>query len=120
MERKKGFIRINGQKVPYPDRGLKLVLSTLTTGGRNKNGKVVATKVGRDNHKLDSLQWNWLSAEEWSRILNLVKGYYIDVTFPKSSDLIPVAFWKELLPIVVPSSLPLIVIEVILLSSAKA
>ena len=44
----------------------------------------------------------------------------IDVTFPKSSDLIPVAFWKELLPIVVPSSLPLIVIEVILLSSAKA
>ena len=82
MTRKKGFIKINGQKVPYPDRGLKLVISTLTEGGRNKNGKVVATRVGRDNNKIDSLQWNWLSAEEWSFILNLVKDFYITVTFP--------------------------------------
>ena len=35
-----GFIKINGQKVPYPDSGLKLIISTLTNGGRNKNGKV--------------------------------------------------------------------------------
>lgn len=82
MTRNKGFIKINGQKVPYPDRGLKLVISTLTNGGRNKNGKVVAERVGRDNYKIDSLQWNWLTAEEWSMILNLVKDFYIDVTFP--------------------------------------
>lgn len=82
MARKKGFIKINGQKVPYPDRGLKLVISTLTEGGRNKNGKVVAEKVGRDQNKIDSLQWSFLTAEEWSFILNLVKDFYIDVTFP--------------------------------------
>ena len=44
----------------------------------------------------------------------------IDVTLPKSRVFTLVLFWKELLPIVVPSALPLIVIEVILLSSAKA
>ncbi len=77
-----GFIKINGQKVPYPDSGLKLIISTLTNGGRNKNGKVTAERVGRDQNKIDSLQWKILSAEEWSRILNLVKNYYIDVTFP--------------------------------------
>lgn len=77
-----GFIKINGQKVPYPDSGLKLIISTLTNGGRNKNGKVIAERVGRDQNKIDSLQWKILSAEEWSRILNLVKDYYIDVTFP--------------------------------------
>lgn len=77
-----GFIKINGQKVPYPDSGLKLIISTLTNGGRNKNGKVTAERVGRDQNKIDSLQWKILSAEEWSRILNLVKDYYIDVTFP--------------------------------------
>lgn len=82
MARQKGFITINGEKVPYPDRGLKLIISTLTEGGRNKNGKVVATRVGRDNYKIGSLQWNWLSAEEWSHILNLVKDFYIIVTFP--------------------------------------
>lgn len=77
-----GFIKINGQKVPYPDSGLKLIISTLTNGGRNKNGKVTAERVGRDQNKIDSLQWKILSAKEWSRILNLVKDYYIDVTFP--------------------------------------
>lgn len=77
-----GFIKINGQKVPYPDSGLKLIISTLTNGGRNKNGKVTAERVGRDQNKIDSLQWKILTAEEWSRILNLVKDYYIDVTFP--------------------------------------
>lgn len=77
-----GFIKINGQKVPYPDSGLKLIISTLTNGGRNKNGKVTAERVGRDQNKIDSLQWKILSAEDWSRILNLVKDYYIDVTFP--------------------------------------
>lgn len=77
-----GFIKINGQKVPYPDSGLKLIISTLTNGGRNKNGKVTAERVGRDQNKIDSLQWKILSAEEWSRMLNLVKDYYIDVTFP--------------------------------------
>lgn len=80
--RKKGFITINGYKVPYPDEGLNFIISTTVEGGRNKNGKVVATRVGRDNYKIDSLQWNWLTAEEWSYILNLVKDFYIDVTFP--------------------------------------
>ena len=59
-----------------------MIISTLTNGGRNKNGKVTAERVGRDQNKIDSLQWKILSAEEWSRILNLVKDYYIDVTFP--------------------------------------
>ena len=80
--RRKGFIKINGCKVPYPDEGLDFIISTAVEGGRNKNNKVVATRVGRDNYKIDSLQWNWLTAEEWSYILNLVKDFYITVTFP--------------------------------------
>ena len=53
--------------------------------------------------------------------VQLLNAYVpIEVTLPKSRVFTLVLFWKELLPIVVPSSLPLIVIEVILLSSAKA
>jgi hypothetical protein len=54
----------------------------MVDAGRNANGTVVGQKVGRDQHKLDSLEWPWLMADEWSRMLQALSGFFVYVTFP--------------------------------------
>lgn len=76
------YIKINGVEVPYPKRGLTPTVTTVVDAGRNLNGVVVGQRIGRDQYKLDNLEWPYLSAEEWSRILQLIKGFYFDCTFP--------------------------------------
>ena len=39
-------------------------------------------KVGRDQYKIDNLQWSVLTAEEWSLILNLFSAFRVTCTFP--------------------------------------
>lgn len=75
------YIAINGQALPPPARGVKPVVTTIVDAGRNANGAVVGQKVGRDQYKLDALVWPSLSAEEWSRILQLLQDFYVHVTF---------------------------------------
>ena len=38
-------------------------------------------KVGRDQYKLDGLEWPWLTAAQWSTILRLLKNFFVYVTF---------------------------------------
>lgn len=72
---------INGQPLPYPKRGVTPTVTTVVNSGRNLNAVVVGQRIGRDQYKMDSLEFPWLSAEEWSRILRLTSSFFFDYTF---------------------------------------
>ena len=76
------YIKINGQDLPYPKRGVKVVVTTVVNAGRNANAVVIGQRLGRDQYKIDGLEWPWLSAYEWSYILSLTNNFYFYVTFP--------------------------------------
>ena len=76
------YIKINGVDIPYPKRGVQPVVTTIVNAGRNANGVVVGQRIGRDQYKLNNLEWPWLTAEEWGNILTLISGFYFNVTFP--------------------------------------
>lgn len=68
---------------PFPKRGLELQVATLVDAARNVNGVVVGQKIGRDNYKVNALEWPALSADMWSRILKKFdESFYVDVRFP--------------------------------------
>lgn len=78
----KGFIKINGKSFPSPDRGLNFEVATFVSGGKNANGTMVGQKVGRDQYKINSLQWFYLDAVTWSSILKEFKNFFVTVEFP--------------------------------------
>ena len=67
------YIAINGVELPPPKRGITPIVTTVVDSGRNANGTVVGQRVGRDQYKLDGLEWPWLTAAQWSTILRLLK-----------------------------------------------
>lgn len=75
------YLAINGYELPYPKRGVKVVVTTAVDSGRNANGVVVGQRVGRDQYKIDGLEWPWLSASTWSRILESLNHFFVYVTF---------------------------------------
>lgn len=75
------FHYINGQPLPYPRRGVTPTVTTVVDAGRNLNAVVVGQRIGRDQYKMDSIEYPWLTAEEWSRVLQLTKSFYFDYTF---------------------------------------
>ncbi len=75
------FIEVNGYELPPCKRGVSIVVTTVVNSGRNANGAVVAQKIGRDQYKIDGLEWAWLSADEWEYILTLLKNFFVRVTF---------------------------------------
>ena len=76
------FIRINGHEDPCPRRGLNLMVATIVDSARNANAVVVGQVVGREQQKLDRLEWAYLTAEQWSSILKEFKNFYVTVTYP--------------------------------------
>lgn len=76
------YIAINGYELPYPKRGVTPTVTTVVNAGRNANGTVVGQKVGRDQYKIDNLEFPWLSASEWSHILSILDNFFVQVTFP--------------------------------------
>ena len=76
------FIKINGHPYPTPKRGLKLMTATIVNSARNANAVVVGQKIGRDQQKLNNLEWPYLKAEEWSAILKEFDNFYVTVTYP--------------------------------------
>lgn len=51
------FIEVNGYELPPCKRGVSIVVTTVVNSGRNANGAVVAQKIGRDQYKIDGLEW---------------------------------------------------------------
>lgn len=76
------FLVVNNTKIPSPDVGANLVVATNVDAGKNANGTFIGQKVGRDQYKIDSLQWSVLTAAEWSLILNLFSAFRVTCTFP--------------------------------------
>lgn len=76
------FIKINGRDYPCPRRGLNLMTATIVDSARNANAVVVGQVVGREQQKLDRLEWVYLTAEQWSSILKEFKNFYVTVTYP--------------------------------------
>lgn len=75
------YLAINGVSIPYPKRGVKATVVTVVDSGRNADGVVVGQRIGRDQYKIDTLEWPYLTAAEWSQILQLVSNFYFNVTF---------------------------------------
>ena len=77
-----GYIKINGNVLPQPKRGVEAIVTTIVNSGRNANGVLVGQKIGsRDLYKLNNLEWQWLSADEWSKILSYFENFLVDVSF---------------------------------------
>lgn len=75
------YLVINGYEVPSPKRGVHPIVTTVVDAGRNANGAVVGQRVGRDQYKIDGLEWPWLTASEWSNILKALSKFFVYVTF---------------------------------------
>ena len=82
------YLEINGYELPPSKRGVSVVVTTVVDAGRDANGAVVGQRVGRDQYKIDGLEWSWLTAEQWGRILEILSKFYVYVTFndPVTND----------------------------------
>ena len=49
--------------------------ATIVDSARNANAVVVGQVVGREQQKLDRLEWAYLTAEQWSSILKEFKNF---------------------------------------------
>lgn len=76
------FITINGVEFPAPDTGLELVVATNVSSGKNAKGEFVGQKVGRDQHKVNNLQWTMLDAETWSKMLQEFDKFVVTAKIP--------------------------------------
>ena len=70
------YIAINGYELPPCKRGVKVIVTTIVNSGRDANGAVVGQRVGRDQYKIDGLEWAWLTAEQWESILKAVSNFF--------------------------------------------
>ena len=75
------YLAINGYELPPPKRGVRPTVTTVVDAGRNANGSVVGQRVGRDQYKIDSLEWSWLTADQWAQILSVLSHFFVYVTF---------------------------------------
>ena len=76
------FIKINGHEYPCPRRGLNLMVATIVDSARNANAVVVGQVVGREQQKINNLEWAYLTAEQWSSILKELSNFYVTVSYP--------------------------------------
>ena len=105
-------ITINGKEFPAPDIGGNLVVATNVSAGKNAKGEFVGQKVGRDQHKFDSLQWKSLDAKTWAEMLqefdkfvvvakipDMVHNRFLTIRmYPGNRTATPIAFDKAGLP----------------------
>ena len=75
------FILINGKSYPAPKRYPNMVVTTAVNAGRNANNKFVGQKIGRNNYKIDNLEWPYLDAATWSSMLKEFDNFLVDVRF---------------------------------------
>ena len=75
------FLIVNGVRFPTPKRGFKITVLTNVDSGVNAFGAVVGQVIGRNQYKLDSMQWDGLDAAVWEGMLKALEPYYIPVTF---------------------------------------
>lgn len=75
------YLAINGYELPPCKRGVSVIVTTVVDSGRDANGAVVGQRVGRDQYKIDGLEWAWLTAAQWQSILSAMSNFFFNVTF---------------------------------------
>lgn len=75
-------ITINEKEFPAPDVGANLIIATNVSDGKNANGEFVGQKVGRDQYKVENLQWKFLDAATWSAILKEFDSFIVTARIP--------------------------------------
>ncbi len=75
-------ITINGREFPPPDIGGNLIVATNVSDGKNANGEFVGQKIGRDQHKFDTLQWKFLDAATWASMLQELDKFIVTARIP--------------------------------------
>lgn len=75
------YLEINGYEVPPCKEGMSIVVTTFVDSGRNANGVVVGQRVGRDQYKIDGLEWDRLTVKQWRSILQALSGFFVYVSF---------------------------------------
>lgn len=75
------FLNVNGYDYPCPRYGFQYTISTVVNAGRNVNGTVVGQRIGRDQYKLDQLQFAYLEPAQRMMILQSLEPFYVPVTF---------------------------------------
>lgn len=77
------FITLEGIPLPQPRRGLNMQIATIVDSARNANGAVVGQKVGRDQQKINDLEWGYLDASTWQSILSVLdEKFFVEVMYP--------------------------------------
>lgn len=71
------FITINGQEFPEPDNVWELITYTNVTAGRNAQGEFIGDRVGRDQYKVNNLQWSWLPADVWANMCRAFSAFVV-------------------------------------------
>lgn len=75
------FLNVNGYDYPCPRYGFQYIISTVVDAGRNVNGTVIGQRIGRDQYKLDQLQFAYLDPAQRMMILQSLEPFYVPVTF---------------------------------------
>lgn len=79
--KEKPFIYINGVGLPTPKKGLKYIYTTTVDAGRNAEGAVTGSKVGRDQIKINDLEWAYLDGRTWSNVLREFEKFRLNVKY---------------------------------------
>ena len=76
-------IYVNEKPFPSPKRGLAFLVTTIVSTTRNALGEFIGQKVGRDQHKLNNLEWPVLDAATWASMLQeFDSSFVVTVRYP--------------------------------------
>lgn len=91
------FLIVNGVPFPTPKRGFRITVLTNVDSGVNAFGAVVGQVIGRNQYKLDNMQWEGLDAVVWKRMLKALEPFYIPVTFedPQTKEWKTITMYPE-------------------------
>ena len=77
------YITINGVAFPQPRRGLNIQIATIVDSARNANGVTVGQKVGRDQQKINDLEWSHLTADQVAKMWGIFdQNFFVTVRYP--------------------------------------
>jgi len=105
-------ITINGREFPAPDVGANFIVATNVSDGKNALGEFIGQRIGRDQYKIDALQWKLLDAATWAAILqefgkfvvtarvpDMVHNCFMTIRmYPGNRSAVPIAFDNDGLP----------------------
>jgi len=61
---------------------MEMLVATYVTDGKNANGEFIGDRVGRDQYKVNNLQWKFLDAVTWSEMLKEFGAFVVTARIP--------------------------------------